>query len=163
VVACVHLIFGASIFYITNKGGMETYPIFYPNATGGRHLYAQSFNILPGQKHFELPTIRDKYDFDYIDMIPQLKLCHAVFLDLSKNAPNDYFAAPRFYAVSLMMFLENNDIRYSLAMPYKTASPLWGDVFHPGFKKEEVKADCIVEEEMRNGRISYKFIQSKWY
>jgi hypothetical protein len=62
-----------------------------------------------------------------------------------------------------MFFLENNDIRYSLAMPYRNASPLMAGEFHPGFKKEEVNADCVVEEEVRNGRISYKFVQAKWY
>jgi len=150
VIACTHLFFGASIFYVTNKGGMETYPPFYPNATGFRH--------------FEIPTIRDKYDFDYSDIMPQLKLCHAVYLDLPRNdSASTGLSAPRFHAVSLMMFLENNDIRYYLAMPYRNASPLLADIFHPGFKKAEVNADCVVEEELRNGRISYKFVQTKWY
>lgn len=146
--ACAHLIFGVSIFYVTNHGGMETYPPWYPNATGARH--------------FEINNVREKYDFDYTDIIPQLKLCHAVYLDLPQNVSKEV-PAPRFHAVSLMLFLENNDIRYYLAMPYRTASPLTGDVFHPGFKKEEVNADCVVEEELRNGRISYKFVQAKWY
>jgi len=147
-VACAHLIFGGSIFYVTNKGGMETYPSFYPNATGVRH--------------FEIDTVRDKYDFDYSDIIPQLKLCHEVFLDLPHNVSKE-LRAPRFHAVNLMFFLENNDIRYSLAMPYRNASPLMAGEFHPGFRKEEVNADCVVEEEVRNGRISYKFVQTKWY
>lgn len=147
-VACTHLIFGASIFYVTNKKGLETYPAFYPNATGVRH--------------FEIPTIRDKYDFDYTSIIPQLKLCSSVFLNLPQNVSKELFA-PRYHAVNLMFFLENNDIRYYLSMPYRNASPLIAGEFHPGFSKEEVKADCTVEEEVRNGRISYKFVQTKWY
>lgn len=147
-VACTHLIFGASIFYVTNKRGMETYPSFYPNATGSRH--------------FEVDTIRDKYDFDYTDIIPQLRLCHTVFLDLPKNVSKE-LRAPRFHAVNLMFFLENNNIPYYLAMPYRNASPLIADEFHPGFKKGDVNADCVVQEEVRNGRISYKFVQTKWY
>ncbi len=146
--ACVHLAFGVAIFKVTNKKGMESFASFYPNATSFRHT--------------EITTIRDKYDFDYTDIIPALKLCHSVFLDLPQNV-NKEARYPRFHAVNLMMFLENNDIRYYLAMPYRNASPLIGGEFHPGFKREEVNADCVVEEEVRNGRISYKFIQAKWY
>ena len=144
---CAHLIFGASIFYVTNKGGMETYPKWYPNGTGVRH--------------FEALSIRDKYDFDYTDLVPHLRLCHTVFIDLPKNVSKEA-RAPRFYAVSLMLFLENNGIRHYLSMPYRNAS-LLGEIFHPGFSRAEVNPDCVVEEEIRNGRISYKFVQAKWY
>jgi hypothetical protein len=147
VVACAHLIFGTSIFYVTNKGGMETYPSYYSHATGVRH--------------HELPTIRDKYDFDYLPLIPQLRLCHTVFLNLPQSGSVDQ-RAPRFFVVNLALFLENNDINYYLAMPYRNAS-LLGDAFFPGFKKEEVNADCVIEEEVRGSRIAYKFVQAKWY
>ncbi len=147
-IACAHLIFGVSIFYVTNDKGMETYPSFYPNATAPRH--------------FQTATMRDKYNFDYTGIIPKLKLCHSVYLDLPKNISKE-LRWPRFYAVNLMMFLENNNIRYYLAMPYRTASPLAGDELHPGFTREQVNADCVVEEELENGRINYKFVQAKWY
>jgi hypothetical protein len=145
--ACVHLMFGASIFIVTNKRGMETYPEFYSHATGVRH--------------HELATIRDKYDFDYLSLIPDLRLCQSVFLDLPQHVSRDNRAA-RFFVINIALFMENNNITHYLAIPYRNASPLIGDAFHPGFSKAEVKADCTVEEETRDGRITYKLVRGKW-
>lgn len=141
--ASAHLLFGASIFYVTNNGGMETYPKFYPNATGVRHL--------------EIESSRSVYDFDYNEIIPELKRCHAVFLDFpSKDVIDE--RAPRFFVVNLMIFLQNNGIPMYGSMPYRN-SVLLSDAYFSGFERDEVNADCVVEEEIRNGRMSYKFVQ----
>jgi hypothetical protein len=50
--------------------------------------------------------------------------------------------------VNLALFLENNNISYYLAIPYRSASPLLGDPFFKGLNKEEVNADYVVEEKI---------------
>jgi len=139
------LIFGFSIFWVANRGGMETYPDFYPNRCGYRH--------------FEVPTVRDKYDYDYRDLIKPLRHCNLVFLDFKDTQSR---GLGRFHAVNLMNFLDNNDIRYRLGFPYLNGYQLLSDAYYPGFKAEEVNADCTVDEEVRNGRISYRLTVKDW-
>lgn len=143
--AVFNLIFGMSFFWVANHGGMETYPRFYPNATGVRH--------------FEKTTVRDKYDFDYLDLVKPLARCNLVFLDFKEIEPR---GIGRFHSANLMLFLENNHIRFKLGFPYLNAYQLLGDPYYAGFKKEDAGADCVVSQELRNGRISYKLTVEEW-
>jgi hypothetical protein len=147
-VACFNLLFGASIFFVTVTKGMESYPSFYP--------------LKNGKIHFGVETIRDKYDLDYSGMVDQLRLCQSVFLDLPLMAGTTEAQHP-YLTVNLLMFLENNSITHYMSIPYRNESPLQGGAFHLGFKRDEVQADCVVEEELRDGRIGYKFVQAHWY
>jgi len=140
-----NLIFGLSIFWVANYGGMETYPKFYPNSTGVRH--------------FEKETVRDKYDFDYLSLVESLSTCNLVFLDFKEVEPR---GIGRFHAANLMMFLDNNRIRYRLGFPYLNGYNLLGGSYYPGFKKEELGVDCTVDQELRNGRISYRLTKNEW-
>jgi hypothetical protein len=144
ILSFAHLIFGISTNYVANKTSFESYPNFYPNADGVRH--------------FELNGVRSKYNFDYLELVDDLKLCRKVYLD-TPSAFSDK-RAPRFFAINLVLFLQNQRIPVYMSMPYRTAV-LLGDVSHEGYKRDEVNADCVVEETMINGRISYKFIQNR--
>jgi len=140
-----NLIFGVSIFWVANYGGMETYPKYYPNSTGVRH--------------FEKETVRDKYDFDYLSLVEPLSTCNLVFLDFKEVESR---GIGRFHAANLMMFLDNNRIRYRLGFPYLNGYNLLGGIYYPGFKKEELGVDCTVDQELRNGRVSYRLTKNEW-
>jgi hypothetical protein len=144
-IAILNLIFGASILWTANRGGMETYPKFYPNRTG----------VI----HFSMLTVRDKYDFDYLSLVEPLRRCNLVFMDFKEVGSMEM---GRFHAANLMIFLENNHIRFRLGFPYLNAYSLVGDAYHPGFKKEDIGADCVVDQELRNGRVSYRLSVNEW-
>jgi hypothetical protein len=143
--AILNLIFGASIYWVTNHGGMETYPEFYTNHTGVRHL--------------GMLDARSKYDFDYLDLVTPLSRCNLVFLDFKETGP---MGIGRYHATNLMIFLENSHVRFKLGFPYLNAYQLTGSEYYPGFKKEEVGADCFVDQELRDGRISYRLTVKEW-
>jgi hypothetical protein len=145
-IAISNLVFGFSIFYVTNTVGLEKFDSFYSLRTPVRH--------------FEIENVRDRYNFDYTALIPDLKLCQSVFIAMPQNVDKEQ-RAPRFQAVSLALFLENNRIQHYLSMPYRNSSPLIGGEFHPGFKREEVNADCVVEDELKDGKIGYKLIRTR--
>jgi hypothetical protein len=143
--AVLNLIFGASIYWTTNHGGMETYADFYPNHTGVRH--------------FEMWEVRGKYDFDYLGLVEPLSRCSLVFLDFKETGP---MGIGRYHAANLMIFLENRHVRYKLGFPYLNGYQLTQAEYYPGFKKEEVGADCVVDQELRDGRISYRLTVKQW-
>jgi hypothetical protein len=143
--AVLNLIFGMSFVWVANRGGIETYPKYYLNTTGVRH--------------FLKPTVRDKYDFDYLDLVDPLARCNLVLLNFEETEPR---GVGRFQSANLMLFLENNHIRFKLGFPYLNAYQLLGNAYYPGFKKEDAGADCIVSQELRNGRISYKLTTQEW-
>jgi hypothetical protein len=139
-----HLIFGLSIFYTSNKKGMENYADWYSNSAALRHT--------------EIPTVKDKYDYNYLPLVDKLRQCKVVLI----NMPSEDTRASRFHEVNLLLFLENNNIPTYINMPYRNATPLLGDPFFPGFKPEDLYADCEVGEEIKDGKLSYKLIQKRW-
>jgi len=139
-----HLIFGLSIFYTSNKMGMENYADWYSNSTALRHT--------------EIPTVKDKYNYNYLPLVDKLRQCKVVLI----NMPSEDTRASRFHEVNLLLFLENNNIPTYINMPYRNASPLLGDAFFPGFKPEDLYADCEVGEEIKDGKLSYNLIQKRW-
>jgi hypothetical protein len=144
-IAVLNLIFGASIYWVTTHGGMETYPDFYTNHTGVRHL--------------GMLDARSKYDFNYLGLVKPLSKCNLVFLDFKETGP---MGIGRYHAANLMIFLENNHVRFRLGFPYLNAYQLTGSEYYPGFKKEEVGADCFVDQELRDGRLSYRLSVKEW-
>lgn len=139
-----HLIFGLSIFYTSNKMGMENYADWYSNSTALRHT--------------EIPTVKDKYNYNYLPLVDKLRHCKVVLI----NMPSEDTRASRFHEVNLLLFLENNNIPTYINMPYRNATPLLGDPIFPGFKPEDLYADCEVGEEIKDGKLSYKLIQKRW-
>ena len=137
--ASAHLLFGYSIYYTSKRSGMERYADWYSNSTALRHT--------------EVPTVKDKYNYDYTNLMPALKLCKAVYI----NMPSEDTRASRFHEMNLIFFLENNHIPVYLEMPLRNASLLLGDPFFNGFKNSnDVNTDCEINEEIRGGKISYK-------
>jgi len=144
--AFTNIVFGGAIFYVTNTVGLEKFNSFYSPRNPVRH--------------FEIENVRDKYDFDYTNLISDLKLCQSVYIAMPQNVDKEE-RAPRFQAVSLALFLENNGITHYLSMPYRNGSPLIGGEFHPGFNRQEVSADCTVEDDPKNGKIGYRLIRTR--
>ena len=62
-----------------------------------------------------------------------------------------------------MIFLDNNRIPFRLGFPYLTGYQLVSDAYSNGFKKEEVNADCVVDQEMREGRLGYRLTTHPWH
>jgi hypothetical protein len=91
--------------------------------------------------------------------VKPLSRCNLVFLDFKKTGPMEI---GRYHAANLMIFLENNHVRFRLGFPYLNAYQLTGNEYYPGFKKEEVGADCFVDQELRDGRLSYRLRVKEW-
>jgi hypothetical protein len=133
---------GLSVFIYQNKGGFETYPKFYPNSTGFRH--------------FEIDTVRDKWDYDYRFLIPDLLLCKSVYVNLP-SAEEFKTRAPRFFQANIMLFLDNNNVNYYLANSYLNSGIL-GDPMYLGYRNSR-NLDCELSQEKINGVIKYKLVK----
>jgi hypothetical protein len=112
-----------------------------------------------GFRHIGIEKARSKYDFDYRELIPKLANCKSVYLNLW-NEETQALRHPRFFETNLLIYLENQRIPTYRAQPSRNAG-LLGDPFFSGYKLDSVNPDCVVTQEIKNERISYKFIQAQ--
>ncbi len=140
VFAALNVFFALSVNWVANHGGMERYADFYPNRDG--------------RVHTQKVSVRDTYSFDYLNLVKELRRCNLVFLDFKDVEPR---GVGRFQAAYLMIFLDNNRIPVRLGFRYLNGYQLEStSEFHPGFKKDVVNPDCVVDQELRDGRFHYR-------
>lgn len=139
-----YMAMGISVFFYQNHGGFEKYPSFYPNSTGFRH--------------FEISSVRDKWDYDYRELIPELLLCKSVYINLP-TAKEFMTRAPRFFQANIMLFLENNGVPYYLSNPILNSGIL-GDPMYMGYKSSQ-NIVCELGQEEVNGIIKYRLSKSQ--
>lgn len=134
-----YMFMGISVFIYQNNKGYEYFPKFYPSATGFRH--------------FEVETVRDKWNYDYRNLESELKLCKSVYVNLP-SAEEFEQRAPRFFMVNIMLFLENNNISYFLSNKYLNVT-LLGEALYNGYPLSRYQ-DCELSQEIIDGRYTYK-------
>ena len=132
-----HILYGALVFQSQRKVNYHNFD------NGGYALSHDGVRIEPFNNKGKL---NDIYSFNYKNLEAEItKKCNFIFLDL-----NNYW-----HQTAIVFMLESNQIRYETALPYRDFV-FGGGIKAPGKSLEKFNGNCVISEEMIDGKIDYK-------